>query len=171
MSIISAAVGWWAGHISHATIQTQLVDPINALADDVSPICRTVIRAGSGPLTLGTPALVGSFDSTQTNVGDIAYSGGVMTVGTAATYAWDSSDVFPAGASNAHLVLVAVQVNGVSVQYGRQATALNTGHQVTVTAGGTLPPLSVGDTVQLVIESYDETTTVQPASFTLRKVA
>jgi hypothetical protein len=81
MSLLSAASTWWAGHIGAPDVQTNLIDPINGLADslaDLGYITTGIVTATNGSTITSQKGRV---------IGNRAWLRVTYTIGTAAVTA------------------------------------------------------------------------------------
>lgn len=155
---------------------TQLQALAQAVNDDVAGTVRACCRMVSGSAGFGVATFtqypIPSWSATTTNVGDIAYSGGVFTPGTTGLYSWSLTAAWPnPGATYQRTQLL--RVDGGAVQNGRvdfevSSLTFNTGTQY-LTAGGPVY-LNAGDDVQPTLFHTGATQSVTPLFFALWRI-
>ncbi len=143
------------------------------LSRSVPVTVRQVARTTT--LTLATGAnVVAAYDvGSLVNKGDIAYAGGVFTIGTAGAYYWSSGAAIPAD-SGAHYVSMYVQQNSAQSTYTEGANTQFTSTAITTTYinGGGPIVAAAGDTLRVVLY-YSGTSLagVAPKQFSLFRLS
>ena len=114
---------------------------------------------------------VTTWSTLRFNVGDIAYSAGIFTAGSAGKYRWDATVNWPATGTT-YRVEQFVLINGAASWAGGASMNFYAGDgQQWLTSGFTVD-LAAGGTLQLALEcSTSGLTNVQPIAFCLTRVA
>lgn len=144
--LIAATTAWYIGHVSGATWQTQVVDPINAFAAGVtadSVVSYIDVTQTGGPTIPNSGTTIVSGWATRSSNNPPSYSSGTWTVDTGDDGLYEITGHLSYVSSTDGNRLLDLLINGVSVHH-RETIAVAVKNQLPINWSGVLV---AGDTI------------------------